>query len=59
MERFEIRKSTDDQFYFVLVAPNNEVIATSETYTSKQNCQNGVDSVVKNAGTAEIVDQTF
>ena len=58
-ERFEIKKSTNDQFYFVLVAPNNEPIATSEMYTTKDACKNGIESVKKYASTASIEDKTL
>lgn len=58
MERFEINKARDGQFYFRLIAPNNEVIATSEMYTTKQSCQHGVDSVKKWAPTATVEDTT-
>ena len=58
IENFEIKKSEDGQFYFTLKAVNNEIIATSEMYTSKQNCQNGIESVKTNAPNAEIVDTT-
>ncbi len=58
IEQFEINKSEDGQFYFTLKAVNNEIIATSEMYTTKQNCQNGIDSVKTNAPNAEIVDNT-
>jgi len=59
MERFEIRKAVDGQFYFVLIAPNNEIIAKSEMYTAKQGCQNGIDSVKKFAPTATVDDKTM
>lgn len=58
-ERFEIKKSTDGQFYFVLVAPNNEVIAKSEMYKSKDGCENGIRAVKEYAPTALIVDKTI
>ena len=58
IENFEIKKSEDGQFYFTLKATNDEIIATSEMYTSKQNCQNGIDSVKTNAPNAEVVDTT-
>lgn len=50
---FEIKKSADKQFYFVLKALNNEVIGTSETYKTKQNCQTGIASVVNNCTEVE------
>jgi len=57
-ERFEIKKSTNNQYYFVLIAPNNEVIAQSEMYKEKENCTDGIASVKKYASTAQIVDKT-
>lgn len=48
--RFEIKKSANDQFYFVLRSKGNgEVILVSEMYTTKQSCNNGIESVRKNA----------
>lgn len=58
-ERFEIRRSTDGQFYFVLIAPNNEVIATSEMYKNKDGCKNGIAAVKKYGPTAPIEDKTI
>lgn len=57
-ERFEIKSSKDGQFYFVLVAPNNEVIATSEMYTTKDNCKNGIKAVKEYAPKAPMEDET-
>jgi len=57
-ERFEIRRSTDGQFYFVLIAPNNEVIAKSEMYKNKDGCKSGIDAVRKYSLTASIKDKT-
>ena len=59
IETFEINRSTDGQFYFTLKAQNHEVIATSEMYTTKESCQNGINSVKTNAPNAEVVDNTF
>ncbi|EIY4753466.1 YegP family protein [Vibrio cholerae] len=58
MSKFEIRrsKSNSQPYYFVLIAENGEVIATSETYTSKENVLKGIDSVKKNASTAVICE---
>lgn len=57
-ERFEIKKSTKNQYYFVLIAPNNEVIAQSEMYKEEKSCKDGIASVKKYAPTAPIVDKT-
>jgi uncharacterized protein YegP (UPF0339 family) len=47
--RFEIFKGKDEQFYFRLVAANNEPILRSEGYTAKAGCKNGIESVKTNA----------
>jgi len=57
-ERFEIKKSTNNQYHFVLIAPNNEVIAQSEMYKEKESCKDGIANVKKYAPTAPIVDKT-
>lgn len=43
---------------FNLKAGNGEIIATSETYNSKDACMNGIDSVKTNAPIAALEDQT-
>src|SRR5262245_43871746 len=45
---FELNKSKDGQFRFVLKAGNSEIILTSELYTAKSSAQNGIASVQKN-----------
>lgn len=42
---------------FNLKAGNGQVIAVSEGYTSKASCENGIESVKKNAVDAEIVEE--
>lgn len=56
--KFEINKSSNGQYYFVLKAENGKIIATSEMYTTKESCKNGIQSVKDNAGIAEISDLT-
>lgn len=46
---FRVLKSKDDLFYFNMKAKNNEIIGTSETYTTKRNCLKGIQSVITNA----------
>ncbi|WP_369989977.1 YegP family protein [Pseudomonas xanthosomatis] len=46
---YEIFRGKDGQFYFRLKAGNGEKILASEGYTTKANCQNGIDSVKANA----------
>lgn len=47
--RFLISRSTDEQFYFNLLAGNGERILTSELYPAKQSAQTGIASVKMNA----------
>lgn len=56
--KFEINKDKSGQFRFNLKAGNGEIIASSEAYTTKAGCQNGIESVKKNAPTAKVVDNT-
>ncbi|MBM9547821.1 YegP family protein [Leptospira sp. 201903074] len=56
--KFEIYKDKAGEFRFRLKASNGEIIASSEGYSSKQACENGINSVKANAEAAEIVDQT-
>jgi len=58
MAKFEITKDKRGEFRFNLKAGNGEIIATSEAYTSKASAQNGIESVKKNAASAEVVDLT-
>ncbi len=44
---FELSKSSDNQFRFVLKAGNGETILTSELYTSKASAEKGIASVSK------------
>ena len=39
-----------------LKAPNGEIIAFSEAYSSETSCKNGIQSVKTNAPKAEIVE---
>lgn len=47
--KYEIFLGTDRQYYFRLKAPNGEKILASEGYTTKANCQNGIQSVKVNS----------
>jgi uncharacterized protein YegP (UPF0339 family) len=48
--KFQIKRSTNNEFYFVLKSKNGEtILKASETYSTKQGCQNGIASVKENA----------
>ncbi|MHA4809695.1 YegP family protein [Flavitalea flava] len=49
MGKFVISKRANGEFQFNLKASNGQVILTSEGYTAKVNCENGIASVKKNA----------
>ncbi len=46
---YELSKSSDGQFRFVLKAGNAETILTSELYTTRAAAENGIASVQKNS----------
>ncbi len=46
---FEIYQDAKKEFRFRLKASNGQIILSSEGYTSKTACNNGVESVKKNA----------
>lgn len=54
---FELSKSIDGQFYFVLKAANAEPILRSELYKAKASALNGIASVQKNCGQEERYDR--
>lgn len=49
MAKFEITKRKDGEFQFNLKAGNGQIILTSEGYTTKANCENGIASVKRNS----------
>ena len=54
--KFEMYQDKAGEYRFRLKATNGQVIATSEGYTAKAGCLNGIESVQKNAPVAEIVE---
>lgn len=49
MGKFVITKRTNGEFQFNLKADNSQTILSSEGYSSKANCLNGIDSVKKHS----------
>ena len=45
---FELSKSTDDQFRFVLKADNAQTILSSQQYTTRGSAEGGIASVQAN-----------
>ena len=54
--KFEIYTDKAGEFRFRLKARNGEPILASEGYAAKASCENGIESVRKNAVDAEIVE---
>ncbi len=52
--KFEVYNDKAGEFRFRLKATNGQIIATSEGYTGKAGCLNGIESVKKNAVDAKI-----
>lgn len=47
--RYELKRSSDDQYFFNLVAANNETILSSERYTEKSSAKSGIESCRANS----------
>ena len=55
--KFEMYTDKAGEFRFRLKARNGGVIAVSEGYKAKASCENGIESVVKNAPEANVVEE--
>jgi uncharacterized protein YegP (UPF0339 family) len=56
-DAFEVRTAKNGDCYFVLKATNGQVVGQSEMYKSESGCKNGMESVMKNAADAEVVEE--
>ena len=56
--KFVVKKASNGQFRFNLVAPNGQVVATSETYARKQSALDTIASIKGKVGGAQIEDTT-
>ena len=58
--KFVIKRTDNDNFVFKLFSSNRRVVAISAgPYTSLTSCKTGIQSVINNAATAPIEDQTL
>ncbi len=55
-KRYERKASKNGEPYFILKAGNGQEIGRSEMYSGNAAMENGIQSVIKNAPDAEIVD---
>jgi uncharacterized protein YegP (UPF0339 family) len=56
--KFVLKKTSNGQFRFNLVAVNGQVVATSESYTRKASALETIESIKKGAGSADVDDET-
>ncbi|MEI9917691.1 MAG: YegP family protein [Bacteroidota bacterium] len=57
MGKFVLTKRSNGELQFNLVADNAEIILTSEGYSSKAGCENGIDSVKENSVREDAYDR--
>jgi uncharacterized protein YegP (UPF0339 family) len=57
-ERYQRKETKGGKFMFNLLAGNNQVIGTSQSYESEASRDKGVESVKNNAPNATVVDLT-
>ena len=55
--KFEMYTDKAGEYRFRLKASNGQIIATGEGYRSKAGCQNGIESVRRNAADAPVVEE--
>lgn len=55
--KFELYEDKGGSPRFRLKATNGEIILASEAYSSKSACENGIESVRKNAVDSEVVEE--
>lgn len=53
--KFDLKQSSNGQWHFNLKAGNGEIIGTSEMYSSEATAKNGIQSVMNNAPSANVV----
>ena len=56
--KFELYRDKAGEFRFRLKAKNGEIVATSEGYKAKASCVKGIESVKRNAASAEVVKES-
>lgn len=57
MGKFVLSKRSNGELQFNLVADNSEIILTSEGYTSRAACENGIASVKENSVRDDAFDR--
>ncbi|MEL6676192.1 MAG: YegP family protein [Bacteroidota bacterium] len=55
-DSFERKVASNGKHHFNLLAANKQIIGSSQMYASKDGMENGIKSVMTNAGSAEVKD---
>ena len=55
--KFELYRDKAGEFRFRLKARNGSIIAVSESYSGRNGCLSGIESVRKNAAEADIMEE--
>lgn len=55
---FVIRKSSNNQFYFVIKSENHQIVATSETYVYKASAEITINSIKRDINSDSVVIDT-
>ncbi|MDN2613272.1 YegP family protein [Apilactobacillus sp. EABW-1NA] len=56
---FVIRRSSNNQYYFVIKSENHEIVATSETYIYKASAELTIDSIKREINyNSDVIDTT-
>lgn len=58
MSKYVVNQDKQGKYYFTLLAPNGQVLATSLKYASQAACYNGIACVQKWGSTELIQDRT-
>lgn len=56
--KFVIKKTSNDQYRFNVVASDGQIVATSETYTRKASAMDTIESMKKHVGNATVDDHS-
>ena len=56
--RFEIRRTTDGRFYWLIVGEHGQVLAESEAVADKATCETAISRVRELAASAPLLDET-
>jgi uncharacterized protein YegP (UPF0339 family) len=54
--RFKIQRSDDQQWYWTFIAPNNEIMCSSETMKNFSDAVHAINVIIREAAKASIIN---